>query len=72
MIVREIQPGEENNWDQYVLKCPYSTPQHLFGWKKVMEEAFNSKTFYIVAEENGTIQGCYPSFMSKVYSQEIM
>lgn len=60
MIVREIQPGEENNWDQYVLKCPYSTPQHLFGWKKVMEEAFNSKTFYIVAEENGTIQGVLP------------
>lgn len=60
MIVREIQTGEETSWDTYVQNCPYSTPQHLFAWKKVMEGAFKSKTYYLVAEENGAIQGVLP------------
>lgn len=60
MIVREIQAGEEISWDTYVRNCAYSTPQHLFAWKNVMEAAFKSKTYYIVAEENGAIQGVLP------------
>jgi hypothetical protein len=60
MIVSEAKAGEEARWDAYVYGCTYSTPQHLFAWKKVMEEVFNSKTFYLLAEENGSISGVLP------------
>jgi FemAB-related protein (PEP-CTERM system-associated) len=60
MTVREIQPGEEAQWNAYVRTSPHSTPQTLFAWKTVMEEVFHSETHYILAEDNGTITGVLP------------
>lgn len=60
MIVREPQVGEGTIWDNYVRNCQFGTPQHLFAWKQVMEEAFHSRTHYLLAEENGSLQGVLP------------
>lgn len=60
MIVREIQPGEAHLWDAYARHSPFSTPQHLYTWKKVMEDVFHSETHYLISEENGTITGLLP------------
>jgi serine/alanine adding enzyme len=60
MIVREIEAGEESRWDEFVCSSPFSTPQHLFAWKRVMEDVFNSETHYLLAEDNRRITGVLP------------
>ena len=50
MHVREMRDGEEARWDDFVHSCEHSTPQHLSAWKKVMEQSFQSKMHYLLAE----------------------
>jgi len=48
------------NWDQFVFACPAATFFHRAGWKEVIERAFGHKTYFLLAEENGVIQGVLP------------
>ncbi len=48
-------------WDGYVLSSPTTSGYHLSGWRRVIEEAFGHRTYYLSAqEENGTVQGIVP------------
>lgn len=48
-------------WDTYVLSSPISSGYHLSGWRRVIEEAFGHRTYYLIAqEENKTVRGIVP------------
>ncbi|MBA2486065.1 MAG: FemAB family PEP-CTERM system-associated protein [Nitrospira sp.] len=48
-------------WDSYVLRSPLSAGYHLSGWRRVIEEAFGHRTFYLAVKGNeGTVQGMVP------------
>lgn len=58
--VRAITPGDVARWDQFVFGCPAATFFHRAGWKEVIERAFGHRTHFLLAEENGIIQGVLP------------
>jgi FemAB-related protein (PEP-CTERM system-associated) len=47
-------------WDAFVMSCPEATFFHRAGWKKVIEQAFGHKTWFLYIEEEGLIQGVLP------------
>ncbi len=60
--VAEIStPAEGLAWDQYVLGHALGTGYHLMGWRRVIEEAFGHRTFYLMAKDDrGGVQGVLP------------
>ena len=58
--VRAMTPGDTAHWDQFVFGCPAATFFHRAGWKEVIERAFGHRTHFLLAEENGSIQGVLP------------
>jgi len=55
-----MTPGDAARWDQFVFSCPAATFFHRAGWKEVIERAFGHRTHFLLAEENGAIQGVLP------------
>ncbi|MCP4395691.1 MAG: FemAB family PEP-CTERM system-associated protein [bacterium] len=51
---------QEQLWDRYVSKAPASALYHLSGWKRVIEETFKHKTFYLYARQGEYIVGILP------------
>jgi FemAB-related protein (PEP-CTERM system-associated) len=48
-------------WDTYVLNSPQSSGYHLADWRRVIEESFGHRTYYIVAKrEDGTVEAVAP------------
>jgi FemAB-related protein (PEP-CTERM system-associated) len=58
--IREITDNEAQGWTEYVLRNPGAHFYHDWGWKKVLEEAFGYRCFYLVAQEEGKICGVFP------------
>jgi len=55
-----MTPGDTACWDQFVFGFPAATFFHRAGWKEVIERAFGHRTHFLLAEENGAIQGVLP------------
>jgi FemAB-related protein (PEP-CTERM system-associated) len=47
-------------WDRYVRGHQAATFFHLAAWRDVIERAFNHRTHYLVAEQDGAIAGVLP------------
>ena len=47
-------------WDRYVQAHKSATFFHLAAWRQVIERAFNHRTHYLVAEQDGAIAGVLP------------
>jgi serine/alanine adding enzyme len=61
MSVRLAETIDEMNWDGFVSRSLDSSCYHLMGWKKVVENSFGHKTFYLVSENGGReIDGVLP------------
>jgi FemAB-related protein (PEP-CTERM system-associated) len=58
--VREMETGDAERWDAFVLRSPDATFFHRAGWKRVVENAFGHKAPYLVAERGGEIAGVLP------------
>jgi len=67
MIVRAYKPEDKSAWDGYVQNHPDSTIFHLTAWKEVIEESFGHKSFYLVAEDGGSVTGLLPLFEIKSF-----
>lgn len=52
--------GEDTGWDDYVKKSDKAELYHLSGWKRVMENSFGNRTFYLMAKDNGDVKGVLP------------
>ncbi len=65
--VRRMKAEDISRWDQFVATCPEATFFHKAGWQSVIEQAFGHKTYFLLAEENGEIQGVLPLAEVKSY-----
>jgi FemAB-related protein (PEP-CTERM system-associated) len=60
IVVRELARGDERRWDDFIFACPDATFFHRAGWRRVIEESFGHKTYYLTAERDGRIVGVLP------------
>ncbi len=60
IAVKELGPGEEARWDEFVERCPAATFFHLAAWRNVLQSVFAHKTRYLYAERGGAIVGVLP------------
>lgn len=64
MKVLEVTPDLQTQWDDFVEQHPQSTMYHLFGWKKVLEETFGFKSYYLAAlDGEARVKGILPLFL---------
>ena len=47
-------------WDAYVERMPDAFNYHRWGWRKVIEKTFGHQAFYLLATDNGDVQGVLP------------
>jgi serine/alanine adding enzyme len=61
MKVEEVSLVDATIWDEYVVGHPQASGYHLMAWRRVIEETFGHRTFYLMAkDEQGQIQGVLP------------
>jgi serine/alanine adding enzyme len=61
LTVTEIKDDDAANWDRYVLGHPGATGYHLVAWRRVLEETFGHRSYYLTAkDEHGEIRGVLP------------
>lgn len=60
MTIEFLESENNTQWNQFVLQQPEGTFYHLWEWKSVIEKAFKKITFYLLALENGRIEGILP------------
>jgi FemAB-related protein (PEP-CTERM system-associated) len=58
--VREMMPGEEADWDRFVLSSPSGTFYHQIGWKRVVERSLGHRCFLLTARTEGVVTGVFP------------
>lgn len=51
---------DSTGWDRYVASHKQASFFHRAAWRGVIERAFNHKTHYLVAEQDGAIAGVLP------------
>ncbi|MBB3223810.1 FemAB family XrtA/PEP-CTERM system-associated protein [Pseudoduganella umbonata] len=52
--------ADRARWDAFVQACPEATFFHRAGWQRVIEEAFGHRTWFLLAERDGQIEGVLP------------
>ena len=66
MKIRLMEIGEEARWDDYVRNCLLSNAYHQSPWRKVVENTFGHKTYYLFSEdEQQNITGILPLIRMK-------
>jgi serine/alanine adding enzyme len=55
MMQMRVHLYDENGatWNEFVASHQDSTNYHQYGWRKIVEESFGHKTYYLVARNNG-------------------
>lgn len=57
---RHMEPGEENEWDEFVMSSHSGTYFHLSGWKTVIESVLGRRCFYLIARTGRHVTGVFP------------
>lgn len=52
-------------WDEYVMRCPAASNYHQWAWKVVIGRAFGHSAHYLMALQDGKIQGVLPAIAMK-------
>jgi len=65
MEITELRREDEKAWDSYIYKSSSSTFYHQLGWRNVVKKTYKHKPIYLVAKENGEIEGVLPLFLMK-------
>jgi FemAB-related protein (PEP-CTERM system-associated) len=52
--------NDASAWDRYVHAHPSATFFHQSAWRGIIERAFNHRTHYLIAEQDGAIAGILP------------
>jgi len=60
--ITPLRPGEEEEWDRFVLSSPSGTLFHLSGWKTVVERVLGHRSYYLAARDENGIRGVFPIF----------
>jgi len=60
VVVRPMENADADAWDEFVRGSLQGTFFHLSRWRRVIEEGLSHKTWFLLAEQNGTIRGILP------------
>lgn len=60
MNIRLADQHDKKAWDTYINSRPDAAPYSLYAWKEAVEDAYGHKACYLLAEEDGKIQGVLP------------
>ncbi len=64
--IKQLSTNDEQKWDEFIVNNKNSTFYHQIGWKKVVEETYGYKPYYLFAEsEVGDVVGVLPMFLIK-------
>jgi FemAB-related protein (PEP-CTERM system-associated) len=63
--IQELGKKDEKEWDAFVRGQEDATFFHLIGWKHVIEKTYKHKSYYLIAKENGEINGILPLFLMR-------
>lgn len=58
--IRLLEPGEEDEADQFVQRCAAGTFFHLSGWKNVIEGVLKRQCYWLTARRDNAICGVFP------------
>ncbi len=47
-------------WDEFVCNSPSATISHLYGWRRIITEAYGHNSFYLTAQRDGRVSGILP------------
>ena len=56
---------DSDRWQSFVSQHPMCFNYHRWPWKHVIESVFQWRSFYLMAEKNGVVQGILPLFWHK-------
>lgn len=60
VVISELSPQEESEWDRFVIASESGTFFHLCGWKHAVEQTLGHRCIYLVARRNSDITGVFP------------
>ena len=60
LAVRHMTAADLARWDRFVAACPEATFFHYAGWKKIVEQVFHHRAYFLYAERGGEICGVLP------------
>ncbi|MBI5329086.1 MAG: FemAB family PEP-CTERM system-associated protein [Betaproteobacteria bacterium] len=74
LTVRPARDADAAAWDAFVLAEPGATFFHRYGWKRVIERAFGHRTWFLLAERDGRIEGVLPlgEIKSRLFGHSLM
>ncbi len=74
MKINTLSPEESARWDEYAGSYPEATFFHLSSWRQVLEGAFGHPCPYLMAEQDGEIQGILPlgHIKSRLFSNALI
>ena len=58
--ITDCEPRDSAQWDDYARTHPESSVYHLSGWRRVIEETFGHRTFYLIARDDSQVIGLLP------------
>jgi FemAB-related protein (PEP-CTERM system-associated) len=66
MVIKRINPCEDQGYDQYVISHPRGTFYHLSLWKEVLEQTYGYEPYYLASlDDNNEIDGILPLVLIK-------
>jgi serine/alanine adding enzyme len=60
LIIECESESEAVSWDQFVFATPTATISHLYGWRRIISEAYGHNCFYLAARRGEKITGILP------------
>jgi serine/alanine adding enzyme len=67
-MIRLWASGDERRWDEYVAANPGARCCHLSAWKRIIEDSFGHRTYYLLSEDDdGRIDGVLPIVRLRSY-----
>ncbi|MGH8605113.1 MAG: FemAB family XrtA/PEP-CTERM system-associated protein, partial [Gammaproteobacteria bacterium] len=72
--IKQLQPSEYGPWDAYVHEHPKASFFHLSGWKRVIEEVYGHRSYFLYAEADGRVLGVLPlaHIRSRLFSNALI
>ncbi len=67
LYIKEMETGEEKQWDIFVENHPEGRFCHLSGYKKVIEESFGLKSYYLIVYYKNKPVLLFPSFLLRSF-----
>jgi serine/alanine adding enzyme len=59
-MIRLWHDDDATGWDAFVDRHPAGRCCHLSAWKRIIESAFGHRTYYLVSEDAGGVDGVFP------------